>query len=662
MKHRPTPSILFISTMATVLALLASGCGDSRGEREFRAARRALKHGRTAQARSLLEKSISHRPGRAENAAAYNYLGLVCYRLGETERAQDAFSDSIQLNPEYMSPVLNAGLLDLDNRKFFEASTKLEEAALLAPHDPRPYEFLAQMHMHRGAYAQALKALNLAEERNPQSPRIATAKALASLQVSGNDEAERLLMVALSHDSTYPPALYDLALIKEYLQKQPQDALAFYQEFLESSPKNARAGQARDALARLSAYRSNVVAETTEPEPGTEYIERLAPMEEIEEDAVKEVAATVPEEPAVTEPAPPPPSLEDQAREAARLGRQQDAYRLCSGAATRATNPTEKEKYLRLAAQLAPTESRAHYMLGEFLAAQKRIEEALPSYRRAVQLDPEWVGAQHALGRQCLKAGLLNEALEALHKAALIDPKQANIAWDYAEALRQRDGQNEAVAQAYKAFADKFPSDSRSATARSRAMTQTSATARGPEEEVTPAPEEKPAGAPERPWYKRKRPEDNAPAEARKLFNFGAEAQAAGDDDLALRYYRETVKVNPRFAEAWLNQGVIHQNANRSKEARDAYIQALDINPDLVNARYNLGLIYYDLNEQDKATREFRTLLKSHPEHAYSHFMLGLIYSGKQDTLNMARMHYRRFLLTEPNAPEAQAVRSWLAR
>ena len=83
------------------------GCGGGPGEREFRKGIREYERGSYVRAKTLIEKSINERPGSGANAAAYNYLGLAEWKLGQLQRAIDAFEYSRSLNPALVEPTYN---------------------------------------------------------------------------------------------------------------------------------------------------------------------------------------------------------------------------------------------------------------------------------------------------------------------------------------------------------------------------------------------------------------------------------------------------------------------------------------------------------------------------------------------------------------------------
>ncbi|MFH0909646.1 MAG: tetratricopeptide repeat protein [bacterium] len=170
----------FIITICAAFAAwaLLAGCSKAPGEREFNAAIDEIRDGNYVRAKTLLEKSISKRPGSEENALAYNYLGIAASRLGKFQEAMDAFEDSRRLSPTLVEPVYNQGVLLSGGGDVPRAIALLTEAARMDPADPRALEVLGNVYMDRQQWPEARRALYGALDRAPNSERVLTAIAL----------------------------------------------------------------------------------------------------------------------------------------------------------------------------------------------------------------------------------------------------------------------------------------------------------------------------------------------------------------------------------------------------------------------------------------------------------------------------------------------------
>ena len=74
-----------------------------------------------------------------------------------------------------------------------------------------------------------------------------------------------------------------------------------------------------------------------------------------------------------------------------------------------------------------PENWRAHHNLGRALEREKRLEEAVPSYRQATRIKPDFVQAYNSLGAVLAQQGKKEEAIESYRRALGIDPNVASV-------------------------------------------------------------------------------------------------------------------------------------------------------------------------------------------------------------------------------------------
>jgi tetratricopeptide repeat protein len=82
--------------------------------------------------------------------------------------------------------------------------------------------------------------------------------------------------------------------------------------------------------------------------------------------------------------------------------------------------------------------ARAHYNLGNVLAAQSRMADAIAEYRRAVALQPSLLPARANLGRALFVVGDVDGAIAEYEAALKIDPANARVQAQLAEARRAK--------------------------------------------------------------------------------------------------------------------------------------------------------------------------------------------------------------------------------
>jgi tetratricopeptide (TPR) repeat protein len=74
-----------------------------------------------------------------------------------------------------------------------------------------------------------------------------------------------------------------------------------------------------------------------------------------------------------------------------------------------------------------------------------------------------------------------------------------------------------------------------------------------------------------------------------------------GQYDQAILDYNKALKINPRYAEAYNNRGVIYRKKGQFDRAISDYNKALEINPRFAESYYGRGVCYYSQKQYDKS-------------------------------------------------------------
>jgi tetratricopeptide (TPR) repeat protein len=129
--------------------------------------------------------------------------------------------------------------------------------------------------------------------------------------------------------------------------------------------------------------------------------------------------------------------------------------------------------------------------------------------------------------------------------------------------------------------------------------------------------------------------------------------------DEAVEAYRRVVAIDPDYAAAWNNLGLLHHRLGQYGEARTAYESALRADARCAEAAYNLGSLFEDLGELPASLQHYRLALQTSPDYADAHFNLAgvLERSGRPD---QAAAHWRRYLELDADSPWARIARSHL--
>ena len=77
----------------------------------------------------------------------------------------------------------------------------------------------------------------------------------------------------------------------------------------------------------------------------------------------------------------------------------------------------------------------------------------------------------------------------------------------------------------------------------------------------------------------------------------------------AATHLEKALEIDPYYAEAWCNLGLLLLNAGRSEEAASDFRKAIGINPGYTNAHYDLGQALAVQGQIDEAMTHFRKAL-----------------------------------------------------
>jgi len=94
----------------------------------------------------------------------------------------------------------------------------------------------------------------------------------------------------------------------------------------------------------------------------------------------------------------------------------------------------------------------------------------------------------------------------------------------------------------------------------------------------------------------------------------------------AEKEFREAIKINPNYADAHNNLGILLQNLNRYEEAEKEYRESIRINPNYAEAHNNLGNLLQNLNRYEEAEKEYREAIRINPNYILAYQNLSELY------------------------------------
>lgn len=119
----------------------------------------------------------------------------------------------------------------------------------------------------------------------------------------------------------------------------------------------------------------------------------------------------------------------------------------------------------------------------------------------------------------------------------------------------------------------------------------------------------------------------------------------------------ETVKKNPKDADAWVKLGNAYYDLNMWDKATTSYEQALKINPKDVNVRVDMAIAYYGMGQIETATAEAKKATEVDPNHSPAFYNLGIFLSsmGKGEEAIKAYKQYVKLAPDGEKVNEAKA-------
>ncbi|XP_027632028.1 protein O-mannosyl-transferase TMTC4 isoform X2 [Tupaia chinensis] len=110
-------------------------------------------------------------------------------------------------------------------------------------------------------------------------------------------------------------------------------------------------------------------------------------------------------------------------------------------------------------------------------------------------------------------------------------------------------------------------------------------------------------------------------------YNVGKNLADKGNQTAAIRYYREAVRLNPKYVHAMNNLGNILKERNELQEAEELLSLAVRIQPDFAAAWMNLGIVQNSLKRFDAAEQSYRTAIKHRRKYPDCYYNLGRLYA-----------------------------------
>ena len=207
-----------------------------------------LKQEKNRQAQECFERAAKLKPSYPETAPnAWNNLGLLAAREGDTAKAVGYFETALQLNPDHFVALENLGSAYRQQKRWEEARKILERALAIKPADPEANYSLGMVYAQSDDTVRAYEYLQKALQGRPTYPEALNNLGVLYLRTRRRDEAvaafEKCIRVAPAFDQSY------LNLARVYaIEGDPEKARTVLLELLKLHPDHV---QGRKALEQV---------------------------------------------------------------------------------------------------------------------------------------------------------------------------------------------------------------------------------------------------------------------------------------------------------------------------------------------------------------------------------------------------------------------------
>ena len=151
------------------------------------------------------------------------------------------------------------------------------------------------------------------------------------------------------------------------------------------------------------------------------------------------------------------------------------------------------------------------------------------------------------------------------------------------------------------------------------------------------------------------------PADAAEIW-FARASAWDGDPErweAAVEAYERVLDMDPGYAAAWNNLGLLHHRMGQYERAGECYRAALEADESCCQASFNLGSLHEDLGDFPVAVTWYRRALEMDADYADAHFNLAGVLA-KMGRAENAAVHWRRYLELDLGSPWAKIARAHL--
>lgn len=219
-----------------------------------------------------------------------------------------------------------------------------------------------------------------------------------------------------------------------------------------------------------------------------------------------------------------------------------------------------------------------HNTLALTLAKKGMLDEAISEWEKVVLIDPSLPIPHYNLGLAYQKKGMLDEAISEYKRATEGDENYSAARYNLGNAYNQKGLYSQALSE-WQVVLEQDPNDE---AARNNIKVVQGLLAKQPTPSVLASNgrqgTQRPAG-------------QGSPSDAKEYFDRGVESFNDGKFDDAIESLEEAVKIDPDFAQAYMEMGRAYHKKKRFQKARAAYQKSLALEPNNKKARFLLNTL-----------------------------------------------------------------------
>jgi tetratricopeptide (TPR) repeat protein len=119
---------------------------------------------------------------------------------------------------------------------------------------------------------------------------------------------------------------------------------------------------------------------------------------------------------------------------------------------------------------------------------------------------------------------------------------------------------------------------------------------------------------------------------AQEFVKMGNDQVDLGNNDEALSFYKKALKVDPKYASAYFDIGLVYDSKKQTDNAIQSFKQCLKYKADEVDALTMLGFCYAKKKQSAKALKYYEEAIKLDPKNGFAYYNAGVILYAKPET------------------------------